>query len=477
MTEDEIYMKRAIDIAWGGLGKVDPNPLVGAVVVKDGEIIAEGFHQEIGHFHAERNALTFCPDDLAEGADLYVTLEPCCHTGKTPPCTDIIIKKKIRRVFVGAMDVNPLVAGKGVSILREHGIEVHTGILEKECLKQNEVFFHHMSTKTPFVVSKFAETLDGKIATVTGDSRWISSEESRAFTHFERMQYVGIMAGIGTVLADDPMLNCRLADIIGELEDSRVERKGYVSDSDEDEYAKYAELLKDDAVLPEPDWREIISSAGFRKNHLKAFTEYKDQNLLTVSQSMPLTSDSYSFRNPVRIICDSHLRISVDCNLVKTAKEIPTIVACLGKYDSDSSEGDGMPSSKEGDREFTFEDSNEKNVSSKIEALKAAGVEIIFLPEGSDGHIDLRVLMTELYKRNITSILLEGGGELHFAALKAGIVNKIEAFIAPKIVGGSSAKSPVEGEGISALKDAFELANMSVQKMGEDILVTADVDH
>lgn len=129
MTKEEMYMKMAIDLAWGGLGTVDPNPLVGAIAVKNDEIVAEGFHQEIGHFHAERNALTDCPVENTEGADLYVTLEPCCHTGKTPPCTDIIIDKKIKRVFVGAMDVNPLVAGKGVSILRDHGIEVYTGIL------------------------------------------------------------------------------------------------------------------------------------------------------------------------------------------------------------------------------------------------------------------------------------------------------------------------------------------------------------
>lgn len=438
-------MKMAIDLAWGGLGKVDPNPLVGAIAVKNGEIVAEGFHQEIGHFHAERNALTFCPDELAEGADLYVTLEPCCHTGKTPPCTDIIIEKKIKRVFVGAMDVNPLVAGKGVSILRDHGIEVHTGILEKECLKQNEVFFHHMSTKTPFVVSKFAETLDGKIATVTGDSRWISGEESRAFTHFERMQYVGIMAGIGTVLADDPMLNCRLDEFV---RNSKKDDSLAKSSITKNTMHPTATELQQDSNIDYSDltWKEILHSEGFKRNHLKSFGEYKNQNLLTVQKAIA-DDEEYQFRNPVRIICDSHLRIPTDCNLVKTAKEIPTIVACLEKANDE-----------------------------KVNVLKAAGVEIIFIPE-CDGHIDLRILMQELYKRNITSILLEGGGELHFSALKAGIVNKVQAFIAPKIVGGSSAKSPVEGEGISALSDVFQLSNMCVQKMGEDVLFSADVAH
>lgn len=479
MTKEEMYMKMAIDIAWGGLGKVDPNPMVGAIAVKNDEVIAEGFHQEIGHFHAERNALTDCPVEKTEGADLYVTLEPCCHTGKTPPCTDIIIEKKIKRVFVGAMDVNPLVAGKGVSILREHGIEVHTGILEKECLKQNEVFFHHMSTKTPFVVSKFAETLDGKIATVSGDSKWISCEESRAFTHFERNRYVGIMAGIGTVLSDDPMLNCRLADIIGESEDARVPRKGYVKDSDDaDDYSKYVELLKDDAVLTEPDWREIISSEGFRKNHLKSFSEYRNNNLLYVNQNMPITSDAFKFRNPVRIICDSHLRIPLDSNIVKTAKEIPTIVAGLDFSGGAAAKAEVRGSGSSEDKVYDNAGLPSNNLTAyeaKIEALRTAGVEVILVPGGADGRIDLRILMTELYKRNITSILLEGGGELHFSALKAGIVNKIEAFIAPKIVGGASAKSPVEGEGISALKDAFTLSDMNLQKLGEDVLITADV--
>ena len=149
--------------------------------------------------------MTRCTEDTT-GADLYVTLEPCCHQGKTPPCTDIIIEKKIARVFVGSMDSNPLVAGKGVQILRDHGIYVETGILEEECLKLNEVFYHYITTKTPFVVMKYAMTLDGKIACATGDSRWVTGETARAQVHRMRGRYRGIMVGIGTVLADDPML-------------------------------------------------------------------------------------------------------------------------------------------------------------------------------------------------------------------------------------------------------------------------------
>ncbi|MDO4735086.1 MAG: bifunctional diaminohydroxyphosphoribosylaminopyrimidine deaminase/5-amino-6-(5-phosphoribosylamino)uracil reductase RibD, partial [Lachnospiraceae bacterium] len=247
----EQYMKRAIELAEKGRGYTSPNPIVGCVVVKDGRIISEGYHERYGEFHAERNALLRCKEDT-EGADLYVTLEPCCHQGKTPPCTDIIIEKKIGRVFVGSMDPNPLVAGKGVQILKGAGIAVETGILEKECLKMNEIFFHFITTKTPFVLSKFAMSMDGKIASESGDSKWVTGEEARAEVHLLRKYYSAIMVGIGTVLADDPMLNCRVEEGV----------------------------------------------------------------------------------DPIRVICDSSLRIPLDSKIVQTAKEIPTIVAA-GTFGSD----------------------------------------------------------------------------------------------------------------------------------------------
>ena len=245
MQKKEEYMRRALELARKGEGHTSPNPMVGCVVVKDGRIISEGYHEKYGEFHAERNALTRCTEDTA-GADLYVTLEPCCHQGKTPPCTDIIIEKKIARVFVGSMDSNPLVAGKGVQILRDHGIYVETGILDAECRKLNEVFYHYIATKTPFVVMKYAMTLDGKIACATGDSKWVTGEIARTQVHRMRGRYRGIMVGIGTVLADDPMLNCRV--------------EGGV--------------------------------------------------------------------DPVRIICDSNLHIPTESQIVKTASDIETIVAC-----------------------------------------------------------------------------------------------------------------------------------------------------
>lgn len=208
-------MKYALRLAKKGIGYVSPNPMVGAVIVKDDEIIASGYHQKYGSLHAERNAFADCikSGKSAEGADLYVTLEPCCHYGKTPPCTDAIIENKIKRVFIGSSDPNPLVAGKGVEILRNNGIEVYTGILKDECDALNEVFFHYITTKTPFVIMKYAMTMDGKIACYTGESKWITGEKSRMNVHIDRHRYSAIMVGVNTVIKDNPMLDCR-ADIL-----------------------------------------------------------------------------------------------------------------------------------------------------------------------------------------------------------------------------------------------------------------------
>lgn len=366
MQEKEEYMRRALELARKGEGHTSPNPMVGCVVVKDGRIISEGYHEKYGEFHAERNALTRCTEDTA-GADLYVTLEPCCHQGKTPPCTDIIIEKKIARVFVGSMDSNPLVAGKGVQILREHGIYVETGILEEECLKLNEVFYHYITTKTPFVVMKYAMTLDGKIACATGDSKWVTGEIARAQVHRMRGRYRGIMVGIGTVLADDPMLNCRV--------------EGGV--------------------------------------------------------------------DPVRIICDSNLHIPLESQIVKTASEIETIVACSQE-------------SLEAERK-----------QEKIRKLKDAGIQLIGT-EGAHG-VNLVELMKKLGEQNIDSILLEGGGTLNASALEDGIVNKVYAYIAGKLIGGMDARSPVEGMGIDRMADAITLKDMEIERLGDDFCIVGYV--
>ena len=366
MQKKEEYMRRALELARKGEGHTSPNPMVGCVVVKDGRIISEGYHEKYGEFHAERNALTRCTEDTA-GADLYVTLEPCCHQGKTPPCTDIIIEKKIARVFVGSMDSNPLVAGKGVQILRDHGIYVETGILDAECRKLNEVFYHYIATKTPFVVMKYAMTLDGKIACATGDSKWVTGEIARTQVHRMRGRYRGIMVGIGTVLADDPMLNCRV--------------EGGV--------------------------------------------------------------------DPVRIICDSNLRIPTESQIVKTASDIETIVAC------------------------SQEALESERKQEKIRRLKEAGIQIIGT-EGAHG-VNLMELTKKLGGQNIDSILLEGGGTLNASALEDGIVNKVYAYIAGKLIGGMDARSPVEGMGIDRMADAITLQNVEIEKLGDDFCIVGYV--
>lgn len=366
MQKKEEYMRRALELARKGEGHTSPNPMVGCVVVKDGRIISEGYHEKYGEFHAERNALTRCTEDTA-GADLYVTLEPCCHQGKTPPCTDIIIEKKIARVFVGSMDSNPLVAGKGVQILRDHGIYVETGILDAECRKLNEVFYHYIAKKTPFVVMKYAMTLDGKIACATGDSKWVTGEIARTQVHRMRGRYRGIMVGIGTVLADDPMLNCRV--------------EGGV--------------------------------------------------------------------DPVRIICDSNLRIPTESQIVKTASDIETIVAC------------------------SQEALESERKQEKIRRLKEAGIQIIGT-EGAHG-VNLVELMKKLGGQNIDSILLEGGGTLNASALEDGIVNKVYAYIAGKLIGGMDARSPVEGMGIDRMADAITLQNVEIEKLGDDFCIVGYV--
>lgn len=202
-------MRRAIELALTAKGHTNPNPLVGAVIVKDGRVIGEGCHQKYGGLHAERNAIKSL-NESAEGATIYVTLEPCCHYGKQPPCTLAIVEAGISRVVIGSRDPNPLVSGKGTAYLREHGIEVIEDYLRDECDEINPVFFHYISRKEPYVALKYAMTADGRIATDKGSSKWITGESARSYVHELRSTYTGILAGIGTVLADDPLLTCRI---------------------------------------------------------------------------------------------------------------------------------------------------------------------------------------------------------------------------------------------------------------------------
>jgi diaminohydroxyphosphoribosylaminopyrimidine deaminase/5-amino-6-(5-phosphoribosylamino)uracil reductase len=379
------YMRIALELARQGEGKVSPNPMVGCVVVKDGVVIAKGYHEMYGGYHAERNALLQCKEE-SKGAELYVTLEPCCHYGKTPPCTEIILEKKIKKVYVGCLDSNPQVAGKGVKILQEHGVEVEVGILEEECKILNEVFFYYMEQKLPFVAMKYAMTLDGKIACETGDSKWVTGVESRHYVQCLRNRYRGIMAGIGTVLADDPMLNCRI-------------KEG---------------------------------------------------------------------RDPVRIICDTRLRIPTDSKIVQTAKDVQTIIAWNGQAAKEfyhkCEEKQEMPRALETVRQY-------------LQEREIILLEIPLKPSCCTPQLDLKQLFFQLGERGIDSILLEGGGTLNASALQEGLVQRVYAFVAPKLVAGANAKSPVEGLGIPKMEDAVALQGIEVSKFGEDICITGRIEN
>ncbi len=362
MMVHEQFMARALQLAELGRGKTSPNPLVGAVIVHNDRIVGEGYHRKAGTPHAEIHALRDA-GEKANGAVMYVTLEPCCHHGRTPPCTKSIIEAGIAEVVVGMADPNPLVSGKGIKILREAGISVIVGVLEKDVRLQNESFIKYISTKCPFVTLKAAISLDGKVATRTGESRWITGEEARLWVHRMRAANDAIMVGIGTVLADDPLLTVRLD---GEYE------------------------------------------------------------------------------QPLRVIVDSSLRIPETSMLVKTASEVPTVVAAVqGSYSE-----------------------------AKRAQLERAGLEVWDLP-AIKGKVDLVTLMKELGKREITSLLLEGGSTLNASALEAGIIDKFVFFQAPLIIGGQDSPGVFGGMGCERLKDCLRLAQMSVQRVGEDLMITA----
>lgn len=351
------YMRRAIQLAKNGTGRVSPNPLVGAVLVKNNRIIGEGWHAKYGDLHAERHALQNCTES-PKGADLFVTLEPCCHHGKQPPCTDAIIEAGIRRVFIGSYDPNPLVSGKSSQILRAAGIETFYEVLPEECDALNAFFFHYMKTKQPYVICKYAMSADGKIACGNGDSRWVTGKIARAHVQETRKAVSAILVGIMTVLADDPSLLCHM----------------------------------DDPV------------------------------------------------HPVRVVCDTALRIPERCQLVQTAAESPVIImTCSDKHD-------------------------------KIQRLTDKGVTVCQVSE-KNGRTDLAEVLLKLAEMGLTSVLIEGGAQIHAAALKTGMVSELQAYIAPKIVGGDGI-SPVGPLGLKRMKDAAIFSEPKVQLLGTDILIT-----
>ncbi|WP_018131935.1 bifunctional diaminohydroxyphosphoribosylaminopyrimidine deaminase/5-amino-6-(5-phosphoribosylamino)uracil reductase RibD [Effusibacillus pohliae] len=356
MTDAE-YMKLALELASATNGRTWPNPMVGAVVVNHGRIVGIGAHLKAGEPHAEVYALRMA-GDAARGGTIYVTLEPCSHYGRTPPCAERVIESGVARVVVAMLDPNPLVAGRGVERIRQAGIEVEVGVLEAEARRLNEVWITAIHERRPFVWMKAAMTLDGKIATGTGDSKWITGEQARREVHRMRDRADAILVGIGTVLADDPQLTTR---------------------------------------LPEGG------------------------------------------RNPLRVVLDTRLRMPETAQILKP--EAPTLVACGPAADP-----------------------------AKIGRLQARGIEVLQLAL-ADGRIDLNELLAELYKREVTLLLVEGGGEVHGSFLQAGLIDKVTMFVAPKLIGGNG-QSPVGGAGFSRMGDAIALQNTTVEMFGNDLAIT-----
>lgn len=362
MANDAAYMRMALALAKKGGGFVAPNPLVGAVVVKNGRVIGMGWHQRFGEAHAEVNALAACTEN-PRGAAMYVTLEPCCHTGHQPPCTRAIIAAGISRVIVGMTDPNPLVAGGGIKILQAAGISVKTGVLAAECARQNRVFRHYITAKTPYVTLKHAMTADGKIAAYTGKSKWITGETARQFAQWERARHQAIMVGVGTVLTDNPRLTCRLP-------------------------------------------------------------------------GQP---------TPLRVICDSSLRTPLSAEVVRTAHTTPTLIATLTADEA------------------------------KQTPYLAAGCRVWVLPPDGNGHIDLRQLMQRLAEDGISSVLAEGGAELAWSLLQAGLVQRVQAYIAPLLLGGAAAKAPIGGTGYAEPAAGRRLRNITLKRLGDDYLLEGEV--
>lgn len=359
-TEDDVrFMREAHELARSAEGRTTPDPMVGAVLVKKGSVLATGFHGEVATPHAEAWAIQKA-GEAAHGATLYVNLEPCGHYGNNPPCTDAIINAGIRRVVVSMKDPNPLVNGKGFAKLRRYGIKVETGLLEDEARKLNEVFVKYVTTGRPFVAMKTAVTLDGKIATRTGASRWVASETSLRLAHQLRNIYDSILVGVGTVLIDDPKLNVR-----------RIKR----------------------------------------------------------------------IKDPVRIVLDSFARTPLSADIFKTKGG--KIIIAVGP----------------------------KAPRQRVEALVKRGAEVIRLP-APGGRIDIRSLLRELGEMKISSLLVEGGGEVNASFLEARVVDKAYFVIAPKIFGGRDAKTCVEGEGVKEPSQAIWLKRVHLERLEEDILVS-----
>lgn len=357
---DETYMKMALSLAEQGRGWTAPNPMVGAVIVKDDKVVGKGFHQKAGGPHAEIHALEEAGEN-AKGATLYVTFEPCNHTGRTPPCTKAILKGGVKRVVAGMKDPNPGVTGGGLEFLKSQGLDITVGVCEEKCRRLNEIFLKYITTSLPFVILKCAATLDGRIATRTGDSRWITNPRSRQFVHELRHAVDAVMVGIGTVVKDDPQLTTRLEG-----------RKG---------------------------------------------------------------------SDPVRIVLDTRLSISPEARLLHLASDSDTYIV-----------------------------TSRSVLPEKAKSLEKTGVRL-FAMDCHEGRIDLKALVRELGKLEITSLLIEGGARVNGSALRAGIVDKICMFYAPKICGGDDGVPICAGPGVERMEQSMGLKDVSVHRFGDDVMV------
>ncbi len=370
-------MQKALALAAKGKGRTSPNPLVGAVIVKGNKIIADDYHRKAGTPHAEILALKKA-GAKARGAALYINLEPCCHTDKkTPPCTKSIIKSGIKEVVAAMLDPNPKVRGKGIRELQNAGIETEVGIMETEAKNLNEAFIKFITKKEPFVILKIAQSLDGKIATSKGESKWITGEKAREYVHKLRNEVDAVLVGIGTVKKDNPSLDCRI--------------KGG--------------------------------------------------------------------RNPYRIIVDSNLQIPLNAKVLKY-NDSKTIIATISPPSPSFSRGgfQTRPYKKE-----------LMSYQKKSERLNDMGIRILQVKD-NNGKVDLKALIKELRKLDITSVMIEGGSSINASALSSGIVDKVLFFLAPKIIGGADAVPSVGGKSQAFLKNAVKIKNLQVKKIGEDFL-------
>jgi diaminohydroxyphosphoribosylaminopyrimidine deaminase/5-amino-6-(5-phosphoribosylamino)uracil reductase len=352
-------MRRAIRLAEKGAGRVNPNPMVGAVLVSDGRVLAEGYHHGYGKPHAEAELLSAI-NEVPENAILFVNLEPCNHQGKTPPCAPLIVEKGIKKVVVGIQDPDPLVNGKGIAFLKEKGVDVEVGILGDACSRLNESFIKYNTTGMPFVVLKWAMTLDGKIATVENASRWITGVDAREEVHRMRQRVTAVMVGVNTVIADDPLLNTRL----------RI--------------------------------REVS--------------------------------------HPIKVITDTRCRIPLESKVLTNDPQL-TILAVTDLADK-----------------------------IKIKEVERLGAQVVVCPV-KYGRVDLNFLMKSMAAMGIGSVMLEGGSTLTFSMLRDKLVDKIVGFVAPKILGGSTAPSPVGGEGIAAMENAIEIREWKCRRAGKDLVI------